>query len=321
MPEQKYTEQDPLIPFRIQAFSQSGKQRLAYLINTIAEHSPTVRRVLEQAAEAGYGLQMMLMSGTHGFVCPDNKMIYLNSACSDGALIETLAHECRHVEQHVKGIPEHHYEFVLRDAVKLSRASEADAETIGAASCYEIMINSGNDAPWKALQEKAPKITQGMSAAAAYPGAPLTPEMMQGAFDGWYKNKQIMDIYEESYIMHECLGNALSLSYGNKPSDYFKREISSAEIVKTICTDKSGRCYWADRTDVLDEPERLRVDEKVIRFAQSVNDTREKEGLKPDRSYRELFVYGQDLKSPSRNIPAAEKSILAAGLARKKLSR
>lgn len=322
MAEQEYTDQEPLIPFKIQAYTKSGKARFACLINTIAEHSPTGRSVLRAAAGEGYGLQMMLMSGMSGFVCPENKTIYLNSACSDGALIETLAHECRHVEQHAKGVPDHHYECVLRDAVKLSRAAEADAETIGASACYEIMVNGGNDAPWKALEEKAPKITQGMAGATAYPGAPLTAEMMRGAFDGWYRNKAIMDIYEDSYIMGECLGNALSTSYKNNPADYFKREMSSAEIVNMFCTDGQGKCYWAGKPDVLDEPERLQVREKVIASARNVNAARAEMGLKPDHSYRDLYVYGQSFEPADRSSQTENKAAaLAAGLARRKLSR
>lgn len=49
MAEQEYTDQEPLIPFKIQAYTKSGKARFACLINTIAEHSPTGRSVLRAA--------------------------------------------------------------------------------------------------------------------------------------------------------------------------------------------------------------------------------------------------------------------------------
>lgn len=314
----EYKDQEPLVPFKIQAFSPAGKARFSYLINTIAEHSETGRGVLESAAKEGYCLQMMLMSGVNGFVCPENKTIYLNSSCNDNELIETLAHECRHVEQHARGVPEQRYEFVLRDALKLSRAIEADAETIGAATCYEIKQKTGNDGPWKALEQKAPKITQGMSEKAQGDNSALTMQMLQGAFDGWYKNKAIMDIYEDNYIMTECLGNALNRSSRNNPADYFKREISSKELVEMMCTDKSGKCYWSDKPDVLDEPERLQVREKVLNSAKTVNDVRESMGLKRDNSYQDLYVYGQ---VPAQKPVARKTPVLTAAIAGRKLSR
>ena len=53
MAEQEYTDQEPLIPFKIQAYTKSGNARFACLINTIAEHSPTGRSVLRAAAGEG----------------------------------------------------------------------------------------------------------------------------------------------------------------------------------------------------------------------------------------------------------------------------
>ena len=292
---EKYEKQELLVPFELHSSSEETRNRFAFLINTVAQYSSVGRDVLNTAADQGYQLQMMLMSGMSGFVCPENKTIYLNSSCPDGVLIETLAHECRHIQQHAKGIPASHHEFVLRDAVKVSRAKEADAETIGAAVSYEIMKNGGNDEAWKELEKKAPKITQAMLAAADQE-ASLNSKMMQAAFQGWYQNKAIMDIYENSYIMTECLGNALSDMNNGKAASYFKREMSSEQIVRAICTDAKGICYWADCVDVLNDPMKLRVDEEAIRLAESVNTAREQRGLKRDDSYRDLFVYGREMK-------------------------
>lgn len=308
-----YKDQEPMIGFGIQAYTKETELRFAHLINTVADYSPTGRGVLETAAAEGYKLQMLLASGMSGFVCPEMKTIYLNPACDDGALIETLVHESRHLYQHTKGIPSSHHEFILKDAVMLSRAKEADAETIGAAACYEIMVNGGIKEPWRAMEEKAPMITKGLTEAAAYEGAPVTSEMLQGAFTGWYKNPEIMNRYEDSYIMTQVLGNATSRSREAEPSDYFKRTMSSEEIVSTFCADAAGKCYWAGRPGVLAEPEFLEVREKVVQTAQSVNLFREKElGLKRDDSYQQLPIRGQRPKESPKTADKTAAVVLAA---------
>ena len=311
----EYADREPVIPFKLKAFSKETERRFAYLINTVADYSPTGKSVLETAAKEGYQLQMMLMSGTFGFVCPEMKTIYLNSAASDGHLTETLVHEARHIQQHVNGIPSDHGEFVLRDALKLSRAKEADAETIGASAAYEIMVNGGGRAAWDALTENAPQITKGMRDAADRDGAPLTHKMMQGAFDGWYKNPAVMRIYEDSYMMTECLGG--SCDSRNDPRNYFKREMSSKEMVSAFCLDAEGKGYQSDRPNVLDEPERLQVQQKVLDMAKSVNENRRINGLTPDYSYRNLYLWGEAPKTVEK---ASNQAVLNA-VAAKKMSR
>lgn len=306
-----YADRAPEIPFKLKSFSKEGEKRFAHLINTVADYSETGKSVLETAANEGYQLQMMLMGGNYGFVCPETKTIYLNSAASDGHLIETLVHECRHIQQHKNGIPSEHGEFVLRDAVKLSRAKEADAETMGASAAYEIMINGGGREVWDALTEKAPKITEGLLNAAEREGAPLNHKMMQAAFDGWYQNREIMQIYEDSYLVTQCLGG--SCDSRNNPRDYFKREMSSKEMVSAFCLDASGKCYQSGRLNVLDEPERLQVQQKVLDMAERVNGNRRQSGLNADVSYHSLYAWGT---APKNGGKGADKAVLSAAAAK-----
>lgn len=321
----EYKKQEPMIPFKIQAYTDAGKNRFAHLINTIAEHSATGRAVLQDAAKFGYKLQMQAMSGTQGFVCDEMKTIFLSTCYDDDVLVETLAHECRHVQQNMKGMPDNFHEFVIRDAVKVNRAIEADAEVIGAAVCYEIMKNGGNDAPLKALEKKVPKIVGGMMAAVKGDEKVATPEMMRGAFDGWFKNKAIMDIYEKSVIFTDCLGNSLRDYRDSKRTDFFKRAMSSAELVNTICHDAAGKCYWANNPDVMEEPARLQVAERTIIFAKGVNEDRGKDGLNVDTSYKGLYAYGQPLPSPVKMDEQPNKTDKSAAfnaiMARCKLTR
>ncbi len=239
----EYADREPVIPFKLKAFSKETERRFAYLINTVADYSPTGKSVLETAAK------------------------------------------------------------------------EADAETIGASAAYEIMVNGGGRAAWDALTEKAPQITKGMLDAAEREGAPLTHKMMQGAFDGWYKNPAVMRIYEDSYMMTECLGG--SCDSRNDPRNYFKREMSSKEMVSAFCLDAEGKGYQSDRPNVLDEPERLQVQQKVLDMAKSVNENRRINGLTPDYSYRSLYLWGEAPKTVEK---ASNQAVLNA-VAAKKMSR
>lgn len=320
-----YIAQEPKIPFQIQSYTDAGRHRFAHLINMIADHSPTGRAVLEDAAKAGYKLQMQAMSGTQGFVCDEMKTVFLSTCYDDDVLVETLAHECRHVQQGMKGMPDNFHEFVIRDAVKVNRAIEADAEVIGASVCYEIMKNGGNDAPLKALEKKVPKIVNGMMSASKGDEKVASPEMMRGAFDGWFKNKAIMDIYEKSVITNDCLSNSMRDYRDSKRTDFFKREMSSSEIVNMVCHDSAGKCYWSTNPDVMEEPARLQVAESTITFAESVNDGRAEDGLNVDRSYKGLYVYGKPLPAPAKTAEqpktAGKQAAFNAIMARRKLSR
>lgn len=313
-----YIAQEPKIALPFQAYTENGKNRFAHLINTIADYSPTGLAVLEDAAKAGYQLRMQAMSGTQGFVCEEMKTVFLSTCYDDNVLIETLAHECRHVQQVMRGVPDNHRELVIRDTVKMNRAIEADAEAVGASTAWEIRKNSGNDGPWKALEEKSPKITQGLEAAAKGDEKTATPAMMRGAFDGWYQNKPMMDIYEKSVIVGDALSNSLQVHRESKPADFFKREMSSAEMVNMFCKDSAGKCYWADKPDVLNEPARLQVNEETMNFAKSVNRFRAENNLKVDTSYNDLYVYGTAPKTVEK---PANSAVLQAAAARKKLSR
>ena len=321
----EYKAQEPKIPFKIQAYTDDGRNRFAHLINMIADHSPTGRAVLEDAAKAGYQLKMQAMSGTQGFVCEGMKTVFLSTCYDDDVLVETLAHECRHVQQHMKGMPDNLHEFVIRDAVKVNRAIEADAEAVGASVCYEIMKNGGNDAPLKALETKVPKIVKSMMAKVKGDEKIATPEMMQGAFDGWFENKAIMDIYEKSVITTDCLGNSLRDHHDSKRTDFFKREMSSSEIVNMVCHDSTGKCYWSTNPDVMEEPARLQVAESTITFAKGVNEDRGRDGLNVDTSYKGLYAYGQPLPAPVKTADQpktdGKQAAFNAIMARRKLSR
>lgn len=314
-----YKDQEPKVPFPLKCYGKETELRFAHLINTVAENSPIGLAVMEAAFKEGYSLQMVSATGWSGTVIPEAKMIYLNPLAEDAALVNTLVHECRHVEQYAKGLPTSHHEYNLKDAIKISRAKEADAEATSTAACYEIMVNTGIDGPWLAQKEKTPKITGGLMAAVPYESSPVTTEMLQGAFDGWFQNPKIIETYENTILMTQCLDNSLSTWRNLKVEDYFQKQMSSKEIVTSICTDAKGKCYWSNNPDVLDRPTCLEVSEKVFEKAKFVNNARNKEyGLKQDKSYLDLPIRGH---KPKEVLKTADKAVPAVVLAQKTRGR
>lgn len=280
--------------------------RLISFVNTIAEKSPFGKAVLEEAARNGYTLGFENQSGSCGFCEKENKVIMLNPRMSDNLLIATLAHEARHAQQFANGAIEEFGYYNVKDDLKYNRAMEADAETAAAATCYEIRAN-GNAGPWKAFAKDSRDISFGLMNGAASSGAgkgKITTPMLQGAFNGWYKDTAMVEGYEEGYVQ-DVMNDAME----NKEEQYlpYDAKVSSAEIVTRFCKDAAGKCYWADRPDVLDSPEKLSVCAETVNVADKFFESREKRfGMKPDTSYKNLPV--RDPENLDHPRAASEKS-------------
>ena len=233
---------------------------------------------------------MIMVSGNgwSGQVDADRKHIILNDCESDERLIETLVHECRHVQQFSRGVDYGCGAYNIKDAVRLHRCKEADAEAIAAAVCHEIRFNSGDEAPWKAFASGRPFVAAGLEREALKQKDPVvTSLMLRAAFDGWYADERVVRIYEENYIEKGILTECFCRK--EKLKNYFHKKTTSEGIVKQVCVDQTGKCYWDINPFVLNEHNRLLVNEATVRRAEKVLTGIEKiTGIKQNRSYREL---------------------------------
>ncbi len=268
--------------------SAEMKSRSAEIIGTIAKFSRTGKRLLKQAREDGYRLIMAFGDGWTGQVDADRKLIVLNAREPDERLIETLAHECRHVQQYSRGADYGCGMYNIKDAIRFHRCKEADAEAVAAVVCHEIRVSSDNEAPWKAFASGRPFVARGLEKAALkQKDTVVTPLMLRSAFDGWYADERVVRAYEENYIekgiLTECFGRKENLK------NYFHKKTTSEKIVSTVCTDNKGACYWCNNPFVLNERHRLLVNEATVRRAEKILTGIEKmTGIKQDRSYRDL---------------------------------
>ena len=266
------------------------KSRSAGIIGTMARYSKTGKKLLKQARRDGYRLIMAFGNGWTGQVDADRRHIVLNACEPDEYLIETLAHECRHIWQFSRGVDYGCGMYNIKDAVRLHRCKEADAEAAAAAVCHEIRAGSGNEAPWKAFASGRPFVARGLESEALNLKSPLvTPQMLRAAFDGWYADDRVVRAYEENYIekgiLTECLGKK------EKFKNFFYKRTTSEMIVRQVCLDGKGKCYWDNNPFVLNEPHRLMVDEATVRRAEKVLTGIEKiTGVKQNHSYRNLPI-------------------------------
>ena len=280
--------EEPLIKFDLIGESQEQKNRLAYLVNTVAKGSPTGKKILQEACDAGYTLEMEHMFGALGACEPENKRILLNPSMPNEDLVATLVHESRHAQQDIRApwkTERGNSEFATE--LKLYRAAEADAEAVAIAACYEIKQNTGNNAPYAASADRDALIVSGFAAKADSSGK-VTPAMLRAAFNGWFENPSITEEYERSYLIDEMDAVVKSGNFSKMPGG---QKLSSRQIVETYCTDADGKCYWSTDPDVLEERDKLSVGSKTRKSAEKFYQARfEKTGRAPDQTYADLKV-------------------------------
>lgn len=287
-----YPNEAPLIDIQIQG--RKGKRRyndekrLTSFINTIARHSPFGRAVLEDAAKDGYTLIFENQKDSCGFCDKESRIIALNPALSDELLTATLAHESRHAQQFARGAEDAFGVFNLRSELMYTRAMEADAETAAAATCHEIRINSGNAGSWKEFSEDSVEIAADFVRAAPSADSPVTDKMLQGAFNGWYRDIPMMTAYEDGYVV-DTMKFAMRNTKDEMPP--YDKTAESGEIVNMFCSNAAGKCYWAENPDVLNDKDKLSIDPATYHAAKLFFKVREmKTGVKPDPTLETLKV-------------------------------
>lgn len=309
-----YPNEAPLVDIQIQG--RKGKRRyndekrLTSFINTIARHSPFGRAVLEDAAKDGYTLIFENQKGSCGFCDKESRIIALNPALSDELLTATLAHESRHAQQFARGAEDAFGVFNLRSELMYTRAMEADAETAAAAICHEIRINSGNAGPWKEFSEDSVEIAADFVRAAPSADSPVTDKMLQGAFNGWYRDIPMMTAYEDGYIV-DTMKFAMRNTKDEMPP--YNKTAESGEIVDMFCSNAAGKCYWAETPDVLNDKDKLSIDPATYHAAKLFFKVREmKTGVKPDPTLETLKVRF-DLENPDQQLKQSAQAFSIKG--------
>ena len=284
--EETDQSEELLVPIDISRCAPANQKRAIHIINTVAKNSALGKELLEEVAKQGYQLMMYGACGWGGVVSESSKILSLNCCCSDNQLMQIIGHEARHVQQFSNGIDSDCNHYVFKGAVMTHRAKEADAEATSCAVCYEMKQN-GVDGPWKEFEADVPLVAKGFMAACKDETAPVTHKMLQGGFEGWYQNEEMVLRYEYGYLRDGGLN--YSWDERNHPETYYVKPITSKQIVETVCRDSKGKCYWSDNPDVLEQPEKLAITESTKKKCQQAFMIR-KSGfnLEEDKTYQSL---------------------------------
>lgn len=292
-----YKEEKPVIDVKLDG-NKNEQLRMTALINEIANNSPSGRKILEDAAKAGYSFGFATQLGSYGFCSEEDKIIRLNPMKRDAKLIATLAHESRHAQQHLRGNPTKFCTFDVATELKLRRATEADAQAAAAQVALEIRAATQSDKVWRAFEQSDSDITRNVEKPSVFKPVSYVVEnsekTMRDAFKGWFNNWKIIDAYEQGYLyghlmQAERLSDPAEIKnlFEEKP---FNGHKTSAEVLQMVCVSDKGTCYFADDLDVMDQDVRMCGLCKETRTAADAFFRKREEvtGQKPDTSYQDL---------------------------------
>ena len=292
-----YKDEKPAVEIKLDG-NEYERKRLTSIINTIANNSPTGRKILEDAAKAGYSVGFENQPGSYGFCSAEDKIIRLNPFKKDAKLTATLAHEARHAQQHTSGIPSDFCTFDVATELKLRRATEADAQAVAAQVALEIRAATHDGKIWNAFQKSDPDITKNVKlpliSKSVEDIVANSEKTMQDAFKGWFENWKIIDAYELAYLYGHLM-QAGRYSDPEKAKKLFEEKpfnghMTSAEVLQMVCTTDKGACYFANDLDIMDRDARMCGICKETRGAANMFFSKREKitGQAPDTSYQDL---------------------------------
>lgn len=240
-------------PFEI-AGDKSVQERITGMINQIVE-SETGRQTLEIASKAGYKLGMEFAFGCNGGCNKENKNIILNPVSKDDILVGVLIHECRHAGQFERG----EYDAsddkrprreTIKTNIMRTRAVEADAQATAVQALGEMM-EKGNEAPLFAFcrQPDNRAIGKAFEYALYEDNALQNGHARTAAFLAWYDNEPVKKAYDEAYQVEMMQRRE---DRGDHLADTYAVSQPAAKIVKDLCLNNDGSCYFSENPKVLE---------------------------------------------------------------------
>lgn len=240
-------------PFEIVG-DENIQRRITDMINQIVI-SDTGRETLEIASKAGYKLGMEFAFGCNGGCNKEKKNIVLNPVSRDDVLVGVLVHECRHAGQFERG----EYDAsddkrprneTIKTNVMRTRAVEADAQATAVQVLGEMM-EKGNEGPLFAFcrQPDNRSIGKAFEYALYEENALTNGAARTAAFLAWYDNEPVKKAYDEAYQVEMMERRE---ARGDNKTDTYAVSQSAAKIVKDLCLNNDGSCYFSADPKILE---------------------------------------------------------------------
>ena len=241
--------------------SKSEQKRLAHLINTVARHSPTGRKVLEDAAKAGYSVGFELLANSCGCCDKELKKITLNPCMNDAKLTTTFTHESRHAQQDMRGINSHFCTYDVATELRLRRAKEADAQAVALQTALEIRAATHDGSAFHEFKNAYPEIVAELPLfTKEKPVEAVIADRnknMTVAFNSWFDQQALVSAYENSYLKAhlESIGDKSETEQLHVIAERpFRGHLDSAQILEQVCRTEDGKCYMESDKHALDNP-------------------------------------------------------------------
>jgi len=284
-------------PFEIVG-DKNTRLRITDMINQIVE-SETGRRTLEIASKAGYKLGMEFGFGCNGGCNKEKKNIVLNPMSKDDVLVGVLIHECRHAGQFERG----EYDAsddkrprneTIKTNVMRTRAVEADAQATAIQALGEL-FEKGNSGPLFAFcrQEANRAIGEAFERALYEENALNNGKARTAAFLAWYENEPVKKAYDEAYQVEMMKRRE---ARGDHRMDTYAVSQSAAQIVKDLCLNNDGSCYFSADPKVLESGHYVAIHREPAEKINALID-RAPAAKKSSENTLPFFQSGQDVLS------------------------
>lgn len=289
-----YKDEKPEIDLPVLGSAREQK-RLTSLINNIARHSPTGRKILEDAAKDGYSLSFNFSFDCYGSCDPEEKRLELNPLISDSRLTATLAHEARHAQQYTHNIPPFHT-LNIASEIMLRRAGEADAQAAAAQTALEIRAATGDESVWNSFSKSSPRLIAPVDVPPASASLHYVEkeqnQIMSSAFERWFYNLRLLNLYEYGYLINP-LRNACSADKEQRLEMYkeqtYEHNMTSKQIVDKLCYSADGGNYMSGKEDILYNEDMCAVTKTLKKAANKFFNLRRRDiGEPADKSYVNL---------------------------------
>ena len=288
-PVQQYeASAKPVVDIDMTECKKEDRPRMIALVNRLAK-SPCGLETLQIAAENGFKFSFFEPGVRCCGACDEaGHWVRLNPTETDDKLVGTLAHECRHAGQFVRGAHEAFGVLDVRSELISFRAMEADAQTYAVTSCKQLALQ-GETGPYEIFKKRYPEIEKAFDTAYQAAGNKITHDVMTETFEGWYDQLRTKTVYEEAYQIEPMTKEIYEMKQGKEPTLFYnKQTMTGPEAIALAGWTKDGNYYTKD-PHRLESGKFLDVAEASMQDMQDFFRLRkEMTGMEPDPSLKSI---------------------------------
>ena len=239
---------------------ENAKRRIEDVIGLISE-TETGRQTLEAAAKAGYTVSVGYQGDRVSGIDTEKKNIVLDTRNKSEDLAAALIHDCRVAGSKYGPADDRQprNETVKTDIIR-ARAVEADAQATVIQTLAEISVK-GHGSYWANYRDNPENksVVKAFKQGLKKQGSMKDGSARMAAFMGWYGNEDAKKAVDETQvsIMKKRQDR------GDVKNDTYAATRPAAQIVKDVCVNKDGGCYFTADPKVLESGSYIAVNRET----------------------------------------------------------